>query len=94
MLGSHHNDLSARLLFLEDQLKMLRNEKLEADDQAYRSEMKVQMLTEENQQLKQMRPAYTQDISQNPNYRILNEKYELAQDQIRDLNNRLHLSAQ
>lgn len=94
MLGTQHNDLAAKVQFLEDQLKMLRQEKQEADDIAHRLEMKVQILEEENQQVKLMRPAYSQDVTQNPSYRILNEKYEIAQNQIKDLNNRLHLSAE
>lgn len=54
--------------------------------------MQIKALTDETKQLKEMRgAAYTQDCSQHPQFRVLNEKYDVAQYEIKDLTNRLNL---
>ena len=95
MLGKQHNDMTARVSFLEDQLKMLRDEKREADELAHNFELQIIALRDDNENLKQVRgPTYAQDINQNPQYRNLNEKYELANDTIRDLHNKIDIDQQ
>jgi chromosome segregation ATPase len=64
MLGSQHNNVAAKVSFLNDQLKMMKDEKIESDELAYRLELQVNALTEENSNLKTIRgPTYAQDIS-------------------------------